>query len=69
MIVIFLQSLIHNKMEVHAHKTMLIRCLYGIFQLKHDKMEVFETPILLLLHAKNSFLYLQYFFLTSYKIV
>ena len=42
MLLIFLQHLVHHKMEAHVIILYLINASYLVFQLKHYKKEVFE---------------------------
>ena len=52
---IFLQHLIHHKMEAHVIILCLINAQCLVFQLKHYKKEVFEIICLLLFHSKTHF--------------
>ena len=66
MLLIFLQHLIHIKMEAHVLIICLINAEFLVFQLKNYKKEVFE---IILLYSKNSFLYVLYFISIIYKNV
>ena len=52
---IFIQHLIHHKMEAHVVILCLINASFLVFQLKHYKKELFEIIILLLFHSKTHF--------------
>ena len=58
MLSIFLQHLIHYKMEAHVVILCLINAKFFVFQLKHYKKEVFEIIFLLLFHFKTHFIWL-----------
>ena len=55
MLLIFLQHLIHHKMEDHVAILHFINASFLVFQLKHYKKEVFEMILLLLFHSKAHF--------------
>ena len=52
---IFLQHLIHHKMEAHVVIICLINDQVLVFRLKHYKMEVFQIVLLLLFHSRIHF--------------
>ena len=56
MLLIFLQHLIHHKMEAHVIILYLINASYLVFQLKHYKKEVFEIIFCFFLIPKLIFI-------------
>ena len=52
---IFMQNLIHHKIDAHIVIICLISAYLLVFQFKHYKMEVFETNLLFFFHLKTHF--------------